>query len=204
MTKAEIVDAAVVLFSERGYEATNMRDIALRVGIKAASLYSHIENKQEILYIIIDSASDRFVEIVERHAESTGSAEERLRAIVRDRIRPMVEQLDVATIFLHEGRSLNPAQHAGVIAKRHLYEEAVTRVIAAGVEDGSLETPDCKLATTKLLTILNWTYTWYRSDGPKGPDEISEFIAEFAIRGLRSPSGAGTESLAESHGRPSS
>ena len=204
MTKAEIVDAAVVLFSERGYEATNMRDIALRVGIKAASLYSHIENKQEILYIIIDSASDRFVEIVERHAESTGSAEERLRSIVRDHIRLMVEQLDVATIFLHEWRSLNPAQHAGVIAKRHLYEEAVTRVIAGGVEDGSFETSDCKLATTMLLSILNWTYTWYRSDGPKGPDEISEFIADFAIRGLRSPSGAGTESLAELHGRPSS
>ena len=40
-----IVDAAVRIFSERGYNATTMRDIAKAVGILPGSLYAHIESK---------------------------------------------------------------------------------------------------------------------------------------------------------------
>jgi len=48
-TRSEIVEVALDLFSVNGYEATSLSQIADRVGIRKASLYSHFESKQAIL-----------------------------------------------------------------------------------------------------------------------------------------------------------
>ena len=48
-TKEKIRDAAIMLFSDRGYETVSMRDIARIVGIRAASIYNHFPSKREIL-----------------------------------------------------------------------------------------------------------------------------------------------------------
>ena len=44
--KEEIVRTAEMLFKQKGYSAVTMRDIAQAMGIKAASLYNHIQSKQ--------------------------------------------------------------------------------------------------------------------------------------------------------------
>jgi AcrR family transcriptional regulator len=43
------MDASIRLFSENGYDAVSMRDIASEVGIKAASIYNHFPSKRDIL-----------------------------------------------------------------------------------------------------------------------------------------------------------
>jgi AcrR family transcriptional regulator len=48
-TKAKIMDVALHMFSERGYEAVSIRDICGEVGIKESTLYYHYKNKQDIL-----------------------------------------------------------------------------------------------------------------------------------------------------------
>ena len=57
--KLEIITIASALFKDRGFSAVTMRDIAKAMGIKAASLYNHIKNKEEILTFIIISLSLR-------------------------------------------------------------------------------------------------------------------------------------------------
>ena len=48
-SRVKILDEALILFSESGYELTSMRKLADAVGIKAASLYNHFNSKREIL-----------------------------------------------------------------------------------------------------------------------------------------------------------
>jgi AcrR family transcriptional regulator len=47
-TKKLILDSAYNLFVERGYEGSSMREIAESAGIKAASIYNHFDNKEQI------------------------------------------------------------------------------------------------------------------------------------------------------------
>ena len=51
-TKETIINETLTLFSEKGFEGVSMRDIAAAVGIKAASIYNHFKNKEEILSLI--------------------------------------------------------------------------------------------------------------------------------------------------------
>ena len=53
-TKQAILDAALELFSEKGFEATSISMIAEAVGIRKASLYSHFASKQAILDALVE------------------------------------------------------------------------------------------------------------------------------------------------------
>lgn len=62
-TKDKILDAALTLFAENGYNGTSVEQIAKAVGIKAPSLYKHYKSKEDILNALIDSAEVRYEEM---------------------------------------------------------------------------------------------------------------------------------------------
>ncbi len=62
-TKEKILDAALTLFAENGYDGTSVEQIANGVGIKAPSLYKHYKSKEDILNALIDSAEARYEEM---------------------------------------------------------------------------------------------------------------------------------------------
>ena len=62
-TKQKILDEALTLFAEKGYDGTGVDLIAERVGIKGPSLYKHYKGKEEILNALIDVAEERYDEM---------------------------------------------------------------------------------------------------------------------------------------------
>ena len=56
-TRARILDVAMELFAEHGYEKTSLREIADRLGVTKAALYYHFRTKEDILAGIVDSMS---------------------------------------------------------------------------------------------------------------------------------------------------
>ncbi|MDD6090684.1 MAG: TetR/AcrR family transcriptional regulator [Clostridiales bacterium] len=72
-TKQEILDAALELFSVKGFEATSLSTIADTVGIRKASLYSHFENKQAILDALVKDVLEQYA----AHSIFAGAAPEK-------------------------------------------------------------------------------------------------------------------------------
>ena len=56
-TKQKIIETALTLFSERGYDAVSVGEIAEAVGIKAPSLYNHFQSKQAIFDAIVETTA---------------------------------------------------------------------------------------------------------------------------------------------------
>ena len=52
-TNDKILDAAILLFSERGYEGTSMKQIAQSVGLTESAIYRHFKGKEDLLAEII-------------------------------------------------------------------------------------------------------------------------------------------------------
>ena len=61
-TRQEILDTALGLFAQNGYEATSISQIADAVGIRKASLYSHFASKREILDELVRQGLDEYNE----------------------------------------------------------------------------------------------------------------------------------------------
>lgn len=59
-TKQRILDAALGLFSQKGFYGTSMNDIASVLEITKAALYRHFSGKEEILDVILDKGEEYY------------------------------------------------------------------------------------------------------------------------------------------------
>ena len=62
--KASIVEAAIRLFGEKGFRGTTTREIAAAVGVSEPILYEHFKTKSDLYAAIIDSSSQKGVDIL--------------------------------------------------------------------------------------------------------------------------------------------
>ena len=99
-TKERILDEALMLFSENGYDGTSVEQIAEKVGIRAPSLYKHFKGKEDILNAIIDNAEARYGEFFgsEKRIGRLPESKEEFVRITMDRISftmhdPMIRKI---------------------------------------------------------------------------------------------------------------
>lgn len=62
-TRQRALDAALELFSRRGYQAVSMGDIAGALGIKAPSLYKHFKGKEELYAALFPLLEEHYAEV---------------------------------------------------------------------------------------------------------------------------------------------
>jgi len=61
-TKIRILDAALVMFAENGYNGTNLRDLAAELGLSKSALYKHYANKEAIWNALLDRMEAYYAE----------------------------------------------------------------------------------------------------------------------------------------------
>jgi len=61
-TKQRILDEALIMFARRGYEGTNMRELAQTLGLGKSALYKHFESKEDIWNSMLDKIEARYSE----------------------------------------------------------------------------------------------------------------------------------------------
>lgn len=81
--RGEILDAALAVFGDKGYEAGTMREIAASVGVTEPAIYRHYEGKEAILSDIVATAGDRIA----------GEMRRALIGVSGENIVPMLYQL---------------------------------------------------------------------------------------------------------------
>ena len=89
--KEQIYSTARSLFSERGYHATTVRDIARELNMQGGSLYAHIESKEDVLWEIVNRAAEQFLGAVEPIVASDKSPADKLRDMVRAHVQVVAD-----------------------------------------------------------------------------------------------------------------
>ena len=67
-TKERILAAALEMFSQKGYDGTNIRELTASLGLVKSAMYRHFESKEEIWNALLD-------EMIAYYAERFGSPE---------------------------------------------------------------------------------------------------------------------------------
>ncbi|MCA1725901.1 MAG: TetR/AcrR family transcriptional regulator [Thermomicrobia bacterium] len=185
--KRQIEDVASTLFRARGYSATSVRDIARALDLQGGSLYAHIASKEDVLWNIVSRAAERFHAAVRPVANGTESAAERLRGMARAHVQVITDDIEHATVFLHEWRFLGAERRIAIGRQRDAYESYFRAVIAEGMCNGEFRRADPKMAGLGILSGLNGIAQWYRPDGTLKPDAIADSFADLFLHGLDSP-----------------
>ena len=181
----ELIDKATILFAERGFSETGMRDLAAVMHIEAASLYSHIHSKEELLEKICFSMAEQLLSGLDELNDLYFNAEEKLRMAIRSHIGIVCSKTDAAKVFVNEWRHLIEPHKTNFIEKRHAYEAAFYQILEEGEHEQLFRETEHRFAVLTILSTMNWVHTWYKPDGPMKPDEIADKLSEFILNGLK-------------------
>jgi AcrR family transcriptional regulator len=182
--QAEIMQAAISLFQQKGYHATSMQDIADAVKLQKGSLYHYISGKEDLLVVIIHDALSQYNARLAEIRALDLPARQRLELAVAAHLKGIAENLGMLTIFLRESYALNPDQQRSIEAESDRYNQMFEELFAEGVRTGELRDLDPKLATRVVLGAANWLYRWYRPDGPLTIDQMASFFVDILFNGI--------------------
>lgn len=183
----QLLSRAAMLFRQKGYHATTMKDIAAELEILPGSLYHHIESKEVLLVEIMQRGIEVLLESARPVAASTLPPSKKLRRILATHVHAITGHPDVLAVFLHEYKSVPMGRLAPLRALRDEYELLWRTLIEEGVAQGEFRPLDPRMVTFALLGMLNWLYAWYRPGGPLTPDQIAETYLQLIWEGLSAP-----------------
>jgi AcrR family transcriptional regulator len=181
--RSELTREAARLFAEKGYHGTSIGDLAKALGVQKASLYAHIQSKQDLLYETMRDGAAAFHAALDAIPEELAAAQ-KIRLALRGHLRVVADQLDVATVFVREWRYLEGARREEILAERRRYEERVRGLFREGRDLGELRTDlDDASAALLALSAANWAYTWIRPG--RDTDELADRFFFTLIDGIR-------------------
>lgn len=82
-TRDRILDVALELFTENGYDGTSMREIAERLNITKPALYYHFDSKEDIVRTLLAEIEQQTAELVAWAREQPFSTELRVEVLAR-------------------------------------------------------------------------------------------------------------------------
>lgn len=182
--RAEIVHAALSAFRERGFHATSLDDIAVRLGIRKTAIYHYFTDKDTLLYECHRESLAELERIMEASADCCTGPAERLAYLLREHVRIMTDTLEGSPLAF-EVPALPPALRARIVAGRDRYEQLLRDLVSAGIAAGEFRAVDPKVVVFAMLGSVNWIARWYRPDGRLRADVLGSNFADYLIRGLR-------------------
>ena len=181
--REEIIKKATKLFKEKGYSAVTMRDLATAMGMKAASLYNHINSKQEILKAIIISLAEEFTQGMDLIKKSDSNTIEKLNLIV-------ALHVDITTKNTYGMASLNndwmhlEEQLEYYLQLREKYEQDFVDIIKTGISSNEITNTNPEVIMFSILSTLRSLYLWIPKKEDLNSKELAENLSQVLINGI--------------------
>jgi AcrR family transcriptional regulator len=176
----QIMDAAVRLFAEQGYERTTTRAIAQEAGISEGTIYKYFDSKRALLFAIThQSIVDPLKTLLEKMPDATD--DQLIRAIIHDRLAlwdraaPFLKVVISEALFNPELTSEYQRQVTGPALA--MLEAYITKRIA----DGAFRPVNPAVAARSLIGLLFFFFhIWHNMFGMTESIQHEALVEELA------------------------
>ncbi|MDQ0992760.1 TetR/AcrR family transcriptional regulator [Streptomyces sp. V3I7] len=180
-----VLEIAVAVFNERGYDGAGMEHLAKALGLSKSSIYHHVSGKEELLDLAVARALDAlFAVLDEEDEESATSATARLRHIVHRSVEVLAAQLPYVTLMLRI-RGNSPVERRALERRREFDHRVAVLMADAAAEGGVRADIDPHLASRLLFGCVNSLIEWYRPDGEVPVTVLADALVTVLFDGLR-------------------
>lgn len=178
-----VLRAAAQVFNEQGYQASTLDQVAARLNVTKPTLYYYVKSKDEILFECVRIGLSMLQEAVDKVSASGGNAADKLVAVMRQYAE--IATLDFGMCVIRIGEDPLPPESKVKLRRMKARLDRVFReLVRQGIEEGSIERCDPKLAAFTIAGALSWIARWYRPDGGKSTAEIADEVIALLLKGL--------------------
>jgi AcrR family transcriptional regulator len=181
-----ILDAAVRVFSAKGYHGTLVDEIAVEAETSKGGVYFHFPNKQAIFLALVDKLAamlrERILAEVEGHDRPVVRAEAALRVV----LETFAGHRRLARLFMVETLGAGPEFNTHMIAIRASFAELIREQLDAAVAVGAIPPLDTATTATAWFGAVNEVVThWTLAEQPGNLMDAYPTIRGLLLRGIQ-------------------
>lgn len=188
--RADILRAAVELFSEKGYLSATTDEIADRAGLTKRTLYHYMGSKNHILYEIHREFIGEGLRRWEAVARADHSPGDTVRELIREHLAIVFQYRTEIRVFFEEAKHLDEAERAIISKQRDEYEAIFRTTVAAAIESREFRDLDPTVTALTILSMLTGVYRWYHPQEGLSAAELTTFMETQLMNGMTEPVGA--------------
>lgn len=156
-----VLDAATELFATHGFQSIGLRDLASYVGLQAGSLYHHIENKQALLFELIESALSDLLLDTTRRMKGARSPEKRLLRFIQAFVSFSFNERHRLTLMTREFSNLNDEQQQHILQLKDRYSSVLSAIITDPLGEKNKHSAGTCPTTSAVIVLLFGQSQWY-------------------------------------------
>jgi AcrR family transcriptional regulator len=177
-----ILRVAAQVFAERGYERTNLEEIAARANMRGPSLYYYVPTKEELYTQCVESLGEEVFAMLESVANGKEPAARRLHELFRTQLLTQLRDFYPDYVPLMPVPHFSePALRDRILACRHQHIAIFQRVGEEAAAEGAID-KGWRLGLRLIFGALGSLHEWYDPKGPLSAEELSERIAVSFMR----------------------
>jgi TetR/AcrR family transcriptional regulator, cholesterol catabolism regulator len=183
-TSKKLIEAAIDLFSRKGFKGTSIRDLAAEIGMTTSNIYHYFDTKEGLLAAIEQQTLEPITREFRRIASIDMPPLDRFVLLIRTHLAYLDVHRKESLIFSSLSEETFPPGRKDLNKKFQtetffIYRSEIERLLSSiGMKKNSTI-----LAFSTLGSII-WFLRWYRPDGGMTFDEVANAIIDYILSGI--------------------
>lgn len=151
----QILNAAMLIFSEKGLHQATMADIAQEAGLSKGTVYLYFKDKDELVFSVLKASLDQGYGNLEKVLETDGYVKDSLL----DWIQELAAQMEESAVYLSIGYEFYALAGRKESVRRHLhdyfvkYRKLLSSIVELGKENGEFVQVDSELVAVAIIAV---------------------------------------------------
>lgn len=190
-TRSRILDAALDVFSNKGYHEASVDEIVDRSSTSKGSVYFHFPNKQKLFLALVDKFADllerRITEAIE--GEAIGIA--RVNAALRACLETFGKYRPLAKILLVQAVGLGSIFESKRLEVHQRFIDLIRQYLDEAIAEGDIAPVDTEVVATAWMGAINEVVIQWVYVGQPDPDRIMNTLRPMLLRSVGFEESAG-------------
>ncbi len=180
-----IIIQAAKLFKEKGYKAASMRELATAVGVEAASLYNHIQSKNDLLNAICMNVANRYTTYIAYIENESSTAIDKFEKLLRFHVKEMMINYEEVYVTDHDWRNMEEPYLSEYREMRRNYRKRFASVVQTGIDQKEIKPVDANTIVMISINAIAAVDQWHRIIHKVNSKDLEDTIVTILVDGIR-------------------
>jgi AcrR family transcriptional regulator len=182
-THRRLLEEALLLFGERGFHGVSVREVAEAAGIRASSMYGHLESKEQLLFeLVMMGHEEHHDHLRQSLLEANAEPVDQIRRVVHGHVAMHATYPLLARVANRELQALAPESRARVMDIRNASVRIIQDVIERGIRLDVFHVDDPWLAAAAVGAMGIRVAEWWDIELGYTVERVADAYATFAVR----------------------